>query len=33
MKFIFTYNVSLNKRRSKVQENNMPCERAFNFDQ
>ena len=33
MKFIFTYKSSLNKRRSKVQEKNMPCEQALNFDQ
>ena len=33
MKFIFTYNTSLNKRKSKVQENNMSCECALNFDQ
>ena len=33
MKFILTYNISLNKRRSKVQEKNMSCERALNFDQ
>ena len=33
MKFIFTYNISLNKRRSKVQEKNMSCECALNFDQ
>ena len=39
MKFVFTYNISLVwweikfKRRSKVQENNMSCERALNFDQ
>ena len=26
-------NISLNKRRSKVQEKNMSCERALNFDQ
>ena len=31
--FIFTYNISLNKRRSKVQEKNVSCERALNFDQ
>ena len=31
--FIFTYNISLNKRRSKVQEKNMSCERALNVDQ
>ena len=31
--FIFTYNISLNKRRSKVQENNISCKRALNFDQ
>ena len=33
MKFIFTYNISLNKRRSKVQEKNMSCERALNVYQ
>ena len=33
MKFILTHNISLNKRRSKVQEKNMTCERAFTFDQ
>ena len=31
--FIFTYNISLNKRRLKVQEKNMSCEHALNFDQ
>ena len=30
---IFIYNISLNKRRSKVQEKNMSCEHALNFDQ
>ena len=30
--FIFTYNISLKKRRSNVHENNMSCERALNFD-
>ena len=29
----FTCNISLDKIRSKVQEKNMSCERALNFDQ
>ena len=33
VKFLFTYNISLNKRRSKVQKKNMSCERALIFDQ
>ena len=33
MKPILTHNISLNKRRSKVQEKNMSCERALNFNQ
>ena len=31
--FILTYNISLNKSRPKVQEKNMSCERALNFNQ
>ena len=33
MKFILTYNIFLNKRRTKVQEKNMSCEQALDFDQ
>ena len=33
MKFMFSYNIYLNKRRSKVLEKNMSCECALNFDQ
>ena len=33
VKFLFTYNISLNKRRSKFQKKNMSCERALIFDQ
>ena len=33
MKFILTYNIYLSKRRSKVQEKNMSCDCALNFDQ
>ena len=31
--FTITCNISLNKIKSKVQEENMSCERALNFDQ
>ena len=33
MKFVSKYLPEVIKRRSKVQENNMSCERALNFDQ